>query len=174
MSMQQPSGATPRRFEQFDWNEDRINLLRRMAEGGNSAKTIANILGCTRSSVVGKAFRMGVKLTRNQGKDRRISAVRPVDVYRKPGGKTQNDYNPFHHNSLRNKTKNLPLPEVTSKVEVPLERRRTLLTLGNDECRWPYGDVASPDTFYFCGAVIGDRAGSFPCYCEEHSREAKK
>lgn len=48
---------------------------------------------------------------------------------------------------------------------IPVEQRKTFAQLGPRDCRWPVGDVGSPD-FFFCGAVtLDDRS-----YCFFHHR----
>ena len=65
------------------------------------------------------------------------------------------------------KNESIPLPVKGGDIAIPLKERRTLRALGNNECRWPYGDPRQKD-FYFCGK---HRMGSSP-YCEFHKRRA--
>lgn len=57
-------------------------------------------------------------------------------------------------------------PEPVVDAKIPQARRRTVLTLRPDDCRWPVGDPRDPD-FFFCG----DTTGGGP-YCAGHTLRA--
>jgi GcrA cell cycle regulator len=63
----------------------------------------------------------------------------------------------------------VPLPETSGDLVIPLKERKTLRALGQNECRWPYGDPRQKG-FYFCGK---QKAAGHP-YCEFHLRRAFK
>ncbi len=43
------------------WDEDAVDTLRAMAKAGKSYGEVAELFGCTRSAVAGKANRLGVR-----------------------------------------------------------------------------------------------------------------
>jgi hypothetical protein len=49
-------------------------------------------------------------------------------------------------------------------------RRKTLVDLTNECCRWPYGELGSRQ-FFFCGAPGADVARGI-AYCAEHMQRA--
>lgn len=50
--------------------------------------------------------------------------------------------------------------------DIPIEQRKQLLELGDNDCRWPYDDVGRPD-FFFCGSPDADVKRGLP-YCPFH------
>ena len=58
------------------------------------------------------------------------------------------------------------LPQV-QELDIPVEKRLTLLQLNEHTCKWPIGDPLTPD-FYFCG----NHSEEGKPYCEFHSRRA--
>lgn len=52
-------------------------------------------------------------------------------------------------------------------LRIPLDQRRSIFSVGKDECHWPVGDVRSPE-FFFCGAT----AVEGEVYCRAHCRRA--
>jgi GcrA cell cycle regulator len=59
---------------------------------------------------------------------------------------------------------------LASDADIPLAQRRTLLTLENQHCRWPVGEVGEPD-FFFCGHPSADVLDGRP-YCAWHAMRA--
>lgn len=58
-------------------------------------------------------------------------------------------------------------PPADDPLIVPIEQRRSILDLGADDCRWPFGDPGSVE-FYLCGGRV--REGD--SYCQHHCRMA--
>ena len=153
MPLQDLAGhSAPRPRQKLIWCEefDRIIIDNR---GRMSSALIAELIGhgCTRSAVVGRARRLGLeKLSR-------------VD----PQRSTRPRATPPRHAGF-----NLDVPwnsEVPPLIDtlIPLEQRRTLLTLGPRDCRWPVGDPQA-EGFFFCGA---EKAGD-ESYCAAHCHRA--
>ncbi|AMN43143.1 GcrA cell cycle regulator [Rhodoplanes sp. Z2-YC6860] len=134
------------------WSEehDRIIIENR---GRMSASLIAELIGggCTRSAVLGRARRLGLKkLSRHDpARSMRPRAVSPWPV-------TINPCMPL-------------IPDVPPVVDalIPFEQRKTLLTLGPRDCHWPVGDPQAED-FFFCGAERSGHAS----YCAAHLQRA--
>jgi GcrA cell cycle regulator len=65
-------------------------------------------------------------------------------------------------------TPKLPAPVRVDPVSnIPQAQRKTVETLLANDCRWPFGDPASPD-FHFCGHRTKDGRP----YCDAHLRQA--
>jgi GcrA cell cycle regulator len=108
---------------------------------GKTAAAISQALGgITRCAVLGKIFRL-----RLAPAARARSGPGDAPARRRPGKP--------------------PPPPVSTKL-----RRKTLLDLNNECCRWPYGELGSRQ-FFFCGAPGADVGHGIP-YCAEHMRRA--
>jgi GcrA cell cycle regulator len=147
-----PTGQQAAPRQQVIWSEehDRIIIENR---GRMSASRIAELIGggCTRSAVLGRAYRLGLeKLSRHvPARSMRQRAVNPWPVVINPC---------------------VPLiPDVPPVVDtlIPFEQRKTLLTLGPRDCHWPVGDPQAED-FFFCGAERSGHAS----YCAAHLQRA--
>ena len=123
------------------WTPTRIAELKRLWRAGATAVAIGNALGgITRSAVLGKVFRLRLAAV---GCGARAANETPV---RRRAGK--------------------PAPQ-----PAPTEtRRKTLLDLTNECCRWPYGELGDR-RFFFCGAAGADVARGIP-YCPRHMQRA--
>jgi hypothetical protein len=99
--------------------------------------------GITRSTVLGKVFRLRLK-----AQDRKRAPPAAGDApARRRAGKLQ------------------PLKPAAAK-----SRRKTLLDLTNECCRWPYGELGGKQ-FFFCGEIGADVARGVP-YCPRHMAHA--
>jgi GcrA cell cycle regulator len=150
------------------WTDVAIETLRQMALEGKSASTIALALGApSRNAVIGKANRIGVKLTGHvhcsTPRASRPSTERP----RRPAIAR-----------IESPWKRAAVPAV------PRERKPSwafaeaqvgeMLKLGFDEiredaCRWPIGDPTSEE-FVYCGIQTAKGRS----YCAGHCRMAYK
>lgn len=63
--------------------------------------------------------------------------------------------------------KKLPRPPISTLVNADNVTRRTVLTIRDNECRWPIGDPQMAD-FHFCGK---NKVQGLP-YCEAHIKTA--
>ena len=135
--------------------EDEQRFARCVADGMSSGQAGAE-LGITRSAAIGKAKRMKLTWDRARGEvqQRRVRPKR-----RGP---------PAWHQPPAHAVRTEPVKIVTGDpAEIPERQRKSILDLGNEHCRWPYGDVGTPD-FFFCGAPEADCSGGQP-YCRAHS-----
>jgi GcrA cell cycle regulator len=156
----------------MNWNDERVELLKKLWADGLSASQIAAQLGgVSRNAVIGKVHRL--KLS---GRGRTSSAT-PRPKKTAPNGgrsssrggrpvtasigatalKAQYDVEAVARRDLR------PIEDVV----VPISRKLKLVELNEHTCKWPNGDPMSED-FSFCGNDSGD---SGP-YCTYHSRLA--
>ena len=67
--------------------------------------------------------------------------------------------------------KPLELPRELDPAEIPASQRRTIYTLAEADCRWPYGDPGTSD-FFFCGSPQADGVDFCGPYCAKHMRMA--
>ncbi|MFV0295719.1 MAG: GcrA family cell cycle regulator [Hyphomicrobiaceae bacterium] len=152
----------------MSWNDERVELLKKLWSEGLSASQIAGRLGSvTRNAVIGKVHRLGLsgRATTTRMKSHR-PRPRPNAVKRPPakprfqqGGNTalralyQADTEPY-----------VPTAE---EIEIPMKERKYIQTLEECHCRWPIGDPQEAD-FHFCGK---NKVAGLP-YCEFHARRA--
>ncbi len=150
------------------WNDERVELLKKLWAEGLSASQIASRLGgVTRNAVIGKVHRLGLS---GRATSSRSSAPRPRRVqaprqHRAPslmfGTRGNVALKPQFHEDVE------PQPAPVAELYIPPAERASILTLKESMCHWPIGDPASED-FYFCGRK---KVGSTP-YCEHHARLA--
>jgi GcrA cell cycle regulator len=148
------------------WNDERVELLKKLWSDGLSASQIAAELGgITRNAVIGKVHRLGLS---GRTKTPSSSVPRP----RKP--RAPSHMMRVSRPTMRGNTALAPLYELAEEPEpemieniIPIGQRCTLLELSEDKCRWPIGDPGSTE-FFFCG---GKPIDSLP-YCNYHSRLA--
>ena len=136
------------------WTDERTEFLRKHWGKGVSASQIANRLGggCTKSAVIGKANRLGLKsLT---GREFKPGAGR--SGHRKPHRKPVERRQPITPRFVSE-----PLPQ-TRESHVPFDQRvNSIIDIADDQCRYIFGD--SNDA-HFCDRkqLLG-----LP-YCAEH------
>jgi GcrA cell cycle regulator len=66
-----------------------------------------------------------------------------------------------------NRIESIPQPAKAGDLVIPPDERKTLRTLEQNECRWPYGNPRRKD-FYYCGKLsVAGRP-----YCAFHMRQA--
>ena len=158
------------------WTEQTVETLRKFALEGRSAAWIAAALGApSRSAVIGKANRIGVKLSgsRSGAEGRQAAALagsgRKADV--------RSDGSPPGHarwgsparltrgSAPALREKRSPAPWAFADAEVGEMRRVELVAVGEAECKWPIGDPAEDD-FAYCGLEVAKGRA----YCAGHCR----
>jgi GcrA cell cycle regulator len=129
------------------WDDDRVELLKKMWADGLSAPQIAKQLGgVTRNAVIGKVHRLGLSGRATPAKPQVVHATRP-----RPTPPPRQIAPPVCQ----------PLPDLCGVNEAP--GTATLLTLGAHMCKWPIGDPRDA-AFTFCGR----RAEDGRVYCHGH------
>ena len=150
------------------WTDAAIETLRQMALEGKSASTIAAALGApSRNAVIGKANRIGVKLTGN------IHCSAP----RAPGRARSGRVDP--RSRARSRWGGAPLVPAAPRERKPAwafaqAQVGEMLKVGLEEisenaCRWPIGDPTSEE-FAYCGIQTAKGRS----YCAGHCRMAYK
>ncbi len=148
------------------WSDDRVEMLKKLWEGGLSAGQIASELGnVTRNAVIGKVHRLGLSgrvKSPSSGATRQRKA-RPAQAkmfVARPATRA----NPALAHAFDVEME--PDPIAYDNI-VPMGQRLSLLQLNEATCHWPIGDPETED-FFFCG---GRSLTSLP-YCAHHCRVA--
>jgi len=172
----------------MSWNDERVELLKKMWGEGQSASQIAKELGgVTRNAVIGKVHRLGLS-NRNGGggssADAKAKAIKPA-AKAAPKVKAPPKAKPAPVEAVPatapvTRIKPIipagqPLPPQPSANEIDPKalakvneiekkaKRLNLMELTSRTCKWPVGDPATED-FWFCGLPV--QAGK--PYCEAH------
>jgi GcrA cell cycle regulator len=151
------------------WNDERVELLKKLWSEGLSASQIAGRLGSvTRNAVIGKVHRLGLsgRATTSRMKSHRprarVAQQQPKRLA-KPRFPSQGNPTVRGHYQLDAE----PFVPTVEELDIPLNERRTIATLTECSCRWPIGDPQLAD-FHFCNR---DKVPGLP-YCEFHARRA--
>lgn len=155
----------------MSWNDERVDLLKKLWSEGLSAAQIAGRLGgVTRNAVIGKVHRLGLSgratTSRMKSPRPRMRTAAQVNAKR-PNGKSR--FGSIGNPALRA----LYQPEAEAytppaeELVIPLKERKSIQSLTECSCRWPIGDPQLAD-FHFCGK---DKVPGLP-YCEFHARRA--
>ncbi|GAW35172.1 gcrA cell cycle regulator [Roseovarius sp. A-2] len=176
----------------MSWNDERVELLKKMWGEGQSASQIAKELGgVTRNAVIGKVHRLGLSNRNGSGAASAASEAKTAPAAEakpapkptpkpapKPAPKPEAPAEAAPAPVSRIKAiipAGQPLPPQPSANEIDPEalakvseiekkaKRLTLMELTERTCKWPVGDPATDD-FWFCGLPV--QAGK--PYCEAH------
>ena len=159
------------------WNDERVELLKKLWSEGLSASQIAGRLGgVTRNAVIGKVHRLGLVRPGDHIENEEPSSAstsRPAKApaaiaaaeahWRSRGFRSQG--NPAVRNLYQLEAE--PFVPTVEELDIPLKERRSIATLTECSCRWPIGDPQLAD-FHFCNR---DKVPGLP-YCEFHARRA--
>lgn len=153
------------------WNDERIELLKKLWSEGLSASQIAGRLGgVTRNAVIGKVHRLGLsgRATTSRMKSHRPrprAAAAAAAAKRMAKSRFAQIGNPalraLYHPEAE------PYTPAVEELVIPMAERRSIQTLTECSCRWPIGDPQMAD-FHFCGK---NKVQGLP-YCEFHARRA--
>lgn len=154
------------------WNDERVELLKKLWSEGLSASQIAGRLGgVTRNAVIGKVHRLGLS---GRATTSRMKSMRPrqrtannVAMTKRAGGKPR--FGSIGGTNVRNgyQMDAEPYTPPAEELVIPLAERKSIQTLTECSCRWPIGDPQLAD-FHFCGK---EKVPGMP-YCEFHGRRA--
>jgi GcrA cell cycle regulator len=151
----------------MSWNDERVELLKKLWAEGLSASQIAGRIGSvTRNAVIGKVHRLGLsgRATTTRVKSHR-PRTRPIAVKR-PQPKSR--FTNVGNTALRALyQESEPYVAPVEELVIPQAERRSIQTLEECSCRWPIGDPQEAD-FHFCGKT---KVTGLP-YCEFHARRA--
>ncbi len=151
----------------MSWNDERVEMLKKLWQEGLSASQIANrIGGVTRNAVIGKVHRLGLS---GRAPTSRVATARPrarIAAPRRPAKPRFTNAGPV---ALRPPFVAEAEPYVSTyeELDIPEAERKSLLDLVESSCRWPIGDPQHDD-FHFCNR---SKVAGLP-YCEFHARRA--
>lgn len=147
------------------WTDERVEVLKKLWDEGHSAGQIGRQMACSRNAVIGKVTRLGLsrRLTtcRLSGA---LSAKRRQMKQRRDDAKKKFERKTSRVEEILKSDGFVPPAE---EFEIPLSERRSLMDLGDHDCRWPIGDPLEAD-FHFCNQ---QRITGLP-YCATHTKRA--
>lgn len=157
------------------WNDERVELLKKLWAEGLSASQIAGRLGgVTRNAVIGKVHRLGLsgRATTSRMKmlrPRNRQAVVPGAPAKRPTAVAKPRFTQSGNPALRALYHPEAEPFIPSveELDIPMNERKSIQSLSECSCRWPIGDPQLAD-FHFCGK---NKVPGLP-YCEFHARRA--
>ncbi len=150
------------------WTPERIREGARLWREKKTGQQIADILGTSRNSVLGKKDREGWEGGNEPSRKPkpRTRAIPPL----KPAARSVNPKN-ANPSGYRGRPR-MTTPPIPRPAPVPIEDlvepvslKVSLMQLTDHMCKWPCGDPTDP-TFGFCGHL---NFNGLP-YCEWHSR----
>ena len=151
----------------MSWNDERVELLKKLWGEGLSASQIATRLGSvTRNAVIGKVHRLGLsgRATTSRMKSHR-PRPRPQTVKKVAKPRFVTGGSPALLNLYKADVE--PYVPPAEELVIPQAERKSIQTLVEGSCRWPIGDPQEAD-FHFCGK---SKVTGLP-YCEFHARRA--
>jgi GcrA cell cycle regulator len=152
----------------MSWTDDRVDLLKKLWSEGLSASQIAGRLGgVTRNAVIGKVHRLGLS---GRATTSRMKSIRPrvrTNPSRRP--QQRSNYRQLGNPAFRNlyQGEAEPFVPAAEEIAIPLNERKHLQDLTENDCRWPIGDPQHSD-FHFCNK---SKVPGLP-YCEFHAKRA--
>jgi GcrA cell cycle regulator len=139
------------------WTDERIELLKRRFEEGQSCRTIAAEMGVSRNAVIGKLSRLNLRRQQRGNVQRQP---------RKKAAKRQGlRTSPRLQYVVLKAIYAAPAPPQDEPIQDG--RRCSLLELDEQTCRWPFSTPGAAD-FFFCGNIPIE---GLP-YCAGHARLA--
>lgn len=170
----------------MSWTDERVELLKKMWNEGQSASQIAKELGgVTRNAVIGKVHRLGLSNRTSGTVPAKPAAEKPAPAQNKAAPKAaapkadgiakEPPARPLPPARRPIITAGQPLPPQPSPNEISPEalarqsevekkaKRLTLMELTERTCKWPVGDPATEE-FWFCGLSVQPGKP----YCEAH------
>lgn len=145
-----------------EWTDAEVETLKTMWNKGHSAGEITEeIPGVTRNSVIGKAYRLGLREHVNAPKLNKTISVK---------AKTEQPVKKL----VRDRRVKISKPDPVKVAEVrkiaeraqalpaPAPLNFTLLELNHDDCRWPVSGEGAK--MLFCGHNVEDGKSYCPCH----------
>ena len=139
------------------WNDERVELLKKLWAEGLSASQIASKMGgVTRNAVIGKVHRLGLSGRATPAKPQRGCSFDELSDAPESTVAEIEDAKPI-----------ISEPDYANPISLSGEDRMTVSNLRNNMCKWPIGDPATDD-FHFCG----QSAAMGKSYCAYHAKLA--
>ena len=131
----------------MSWNDERVELLKKLWSEGLSASQIAGkIGGVTRNAVIGKVHRLGLA---GRAPTSRSTTTRPrpriASAARRAAVKPRFPHQPGPAIGIRALYQGEAEPFVSTfeEIEIPLAERKSLLDLTEASCRWPIPAIST-------------------------------
>ena len=140
------------------WTEEIVETLKKLVEQGHAASAIARKLpkGATRNSVIGKVFRMGLKL---KGQNQRSQPAVISIIERN----TKRNVAVIAHQVKLRKAEALEREDPETVFAKPQEGALWCIPREGN-CKYPFGDPKDRDSYNLCGHP--KERGS---YCTKHA-----
>jgi GcrA cell cycle regulator len=156
----------------MSWNDERVELLKKLWTDGLSASQIAGELGgVTRNAVIGKVHRLGLSgraKSPSSSSTPRARKVAPRPAVTRPAMTTGHVRgNTALAPQMREEVAYMPVVRHEEEVVVAMSRRVQIMELREGMCKWPMGDPQSSE-FVYCGADCGFGK----TYCTHHANIA--
>jgi GcrA cell cycle regulator len=141
------------------WSVERTDELRNLVALGHSGSQIATMMGngLTRSAIIGRMNRIGIKTAR--------AIARPTSGSRKPKKRSKREGGPKPPPQTSSTRAEMRAAAEIADSNIPMEQRRTFMGLRQGQCKYPVGDPKDPE-FFFCGGL---QLNGRP-YCAAHCR----
>lgn len=157
------------------WDDERVELLKKLwAEGLSASQIAAQLGGVSRNAVIGKVHRLKLssrgRATPPQARTKKPNGQAPAP--RQPRGQQFRPSTPtVGATALQPRFEAEPVveqaPRPALELVAPSSRRLKLVELTERTCKWPNGDPLT-EAFHFCGNDIGETGP----YCAYHARIA--
>lgn len=158
--------------EFFDWTESTVIRLKSLWADGLTAGQISNELGATRNAVIGKVHRLGLAGRARPPSPKKTVRVKSERIAPFRAPKPPRYAAPKPHAETSGPFECTEIVDLLPDTDIPVEQRRTILTIERHQCRWPVGDPTSSD-FFFCGGDVAIRSdGARMAYCPNHCLRA--
>lgn len=142
------------------WTPERVETLKALHADGLSASNIANEIGCSRSAVIGKLFRLKLPSTR-------LKRFVNASAAQKKRAEREQRYRGLAAHIVERASSPVEFTEAPPSIDdlaIPERQRvRSVLELEHHHCRFPVGTPGTPEAFFCGGEAIAGRP-----YCAAH------
>lgn len=145
----------------FSWTDEAVAELKRAIARGDSAGMIARGFCCSRSAVIGKAYRLRLRLNGHAHAQPTIKRQAPLASPAPAPVKV------WQGNAIV-AAPDVPMPDLRSAPQAVPSRPWTTRKAG--ECAWPVGDPMPGEEQHSCCAPVASRdgPGAVASYCLAH------
>lgn len=161
-----------------DWNKENVSKLRKMWERGDTASVIAGeISGATRSSIIGKAHRLGLPKRDSWGlglrKERTVRSPNATAVLKARRNSKRRDERQESKKAREEENAALDAVEITDVTITEKDIQNPGVPWADrkpEQCCWVLPDRRWPDGLVL---MCGDpKIGASP-YCDHHAKRAR-
>ena len=142
------------------WTPEKVAEMLELLNKGMSTRMVANTLGITKNSVIGKVHRLGLRGGSFNGWGKKAAEAMVTKKRRHRPRLSMFDMVVRPRPVIKYKEVRLPL------TDVPQTHACTIMDLDQGTCHWPLWRDDGEEKFY-CGASVDGRT-----YCADHWRHA--